>query len=108
MNTPSLEPHDSAYRNFLRAVIFLIQGVLSIIKAGTELYVSARVLTAGAAPTLPVEPVHAPLARVELHDASADATIEVSELDRAAARQAARRLGLLVADTTGKPTLRKS
>ena len=98
MNIPSLEPSDSAYRNFLLAVVLVLRGVLSLIQAATELYVAARgrtlerdvdgVLKCDAAGTGAVEPRKAP-SEVPHKE------LEVTELDRAAASAAARKLGLV-------------
>ena len=98
MNIPSLEPSDSAYRNFLLAVVLVLRGVLSLIQAATELYVAARdrtlerdvdgALKCDAAGTGAFEPRKAP-SEVPHKE------LEVTELDRAAASAAARKLGLV-------------
>jgi len=46
MNTPSLEPPDSAYRNFLHAVLFVLKGTVTLLQAATELYVALRATSA--------------------------------------------------------------
>lgn len=98
MNIPSLEPSDYAYRNFLLAVVLVLRGVLSLIQAATELYVAARdrtlegdvdgALKCDAAGAGAVEPRKAP-SEVPHKE------LEVTELDRAAASAAARKLGLV-------------
>jgi len=103
MNTPSLEPPDSAYRNFLHAVLFVLKGTVTLLQAATELYVALRghrIVQLGE-PMLKYDAKEPRLSEERPQSTgkspreTSSKELEVTELDRAAAAAAARKLGLV-------------